>query len=92
MRDRLACRFLAVDHDSVSVINAKLSRQLGRHQVQMTKQVPISRRNIRVRGNNPPRDDEDVHGSLGINVPKGQALIVFVYDVGWYLTIDDLFE
>jgi hypothetical protein len=92
MRDRLAGRFLAVDYDSISAINAQLSRELRRHQMQMTEQVPIVPGNLGMRCNNLPRDDQNVYGSLGIDVSKGQAPIVFVDDVGGYLTIDDLFE
>jgi hypothetical protein len=92
MRNRLAGRFLAVDDEPISIVNAELSRQLGRDQVEMAQQFPIVRGNLGMGRDNLPRDDQDVYGSLGIDISKSQTSIVFVYDVGRYLTIDDLFE
>jgi hypothetical protein len=92
VRNGLAGRFLAVNDDSISTVNAELSRQLGRYQMEMAQQHLISRGNLGMGCDNLPRDDQDVDGSLGINIPKSQAPIIFVYDVGRDLTIDDLFE
>ena len=92
MRHGLACGFLAVDDDPVSVINAELSRKPRRYQVQMAKQLPIVSPYVGMSCNYLPRDDQNVHGRLWINIAESQAAIIFVYDVGRYLTIDDLFE
>jgi hypothetical protein len=37
-------------------------------------------------------NEEDVCGSLGCNIPKGENVVVFVQDVGLGFAVDDLFE
>ena len=58
----------------------------------MAEQLPVATPYVGMSGYYLPRNDQDMHGRLWIDIAESQAAIIFVYDVGRYLTIDDLFE
>ena len=37
-------------------------------------------------------NDENVDGSLGLDVADGEAKVVFVFEVGWDLAVGDFLE
>jgi hypothetical protein len=92
MGDRLAGALLAINHESVTIGQSQLPRQLGRDQVQVTDQVAILRLKIGVGRNHFPWNEQYVDRRLRIDVMKGDALLVFVDQLGGNLLIGDLQE
>jgi hypothetical protein len=35
-------------------------------------------------------DDQQVNGSIGVNVTKSDKILIFIDNLGWHLTVDDL--
>src|SRR6266852_4959123 len=93
VRHRLARAFFAVEHKPVAVLQPELVGQLSGDQMHVPEQWPIFFGQVGVgRDDLITRDDEDVDRGLRIDVAKGEALIVFVNDVGLDLPIDNLLE
>src|SRR5207253_6064652 len=70
----------------------ELLGELDRRQVQATDQFGIGFGDVVVRRNDLARDDQNVRRRLRVGVPKGEAVLVFVDDLGGNLSFDDLQE
>src|SRR5690606_38095679 len=66
--------------------------QFSRHPVQVTHDFPITFFDVIDGGDGLFWDDQQVHRRLGVNVPKGQAEVVFIDDVRRDFPVDDFGE
>ena len=90
--DALAPVLSTVDHGSESVFETQVEGDFSSHQHQVPDQgfvlvLQVSQRNDRL-----PRDHQHVDRSLWGDVAKRQAPVIFMNDVGRYLSVDDLLE
>src|SRR5262249_362400 len=92
VRHGLAGTFLAVQNETVAIIQAELLGQLGRDNVQVAEQLGVGLGDLVVRGDDLARDDEHVGRRLCIDVAEGEAAVVLVNDLGRDLLVDDLLE
>ena len=82
----------AVIHVQAEVLQPLLSGDLTGHQQQMPKQCLIGLFSIGQLGNRLLGNHQKMGRRLGIDIPEGQALVVFEDDIGRNLPVDDLGE
>ena len=92
MRHGLPGWFLAIDDKPIAIGNAELDSELAGDPVQVSQKLAIAFADVSMSRDDFSRDDQDVHGRLGIDVAKSQAAIVFENDVGRDLAVDDLLK
>jgi hypothetical protein len=90
--NRLSPIVATVDNGAVSVPQALLLGQLSGHDKQVPDEVLVLRIQIVERRDGLVGHDEDVRRCFRIDVPKGDALIILVENVGVDLPVDDFLE
>ena len=90
VRHHLAGLFLAIEHQTVAVLQAELGRQLHCDQVQMAQEVAVLVLDLVMGGDHLFGDDQDVDRCLWIDVAERQAAVVFMDNVRLDLPVDDL--
>lgn len=80
----------AVVHVEAEILQPFLFGNPACHQQQVAKQALVALFGIRQLGDGLLGDYQEVGGRLGVNIPEGQALVVFKDDIGGNLAIDDL--
>jgi len=84
----LTGRLLAIDNDSVSILDAQLLGKPHGHHMQMTKKRFVFFLQIGMGRDYLLGNDENMSWSLRIDVAKGKAFVVIMDDGGRDLTID----
>ena len=92
MRHGLPAILLAIQHQSITGLKPKLSRQLLPDQEQMTQEIPVGVGRVVRCGDDLLGNNQHMHGGLRIEVMKSEALFVLVSDLGRNLFFDDLQE
>jgi hypothetical protein len=92
MPDRLPSIIATIDNCTVPVAQAFLLGQLSRHDKQVPDELFVLRIQIVERRNRLMGHDENVRRGFRIDVPKGDALIILVQNVGVDLSVDDFLE
>ena len=90
--DRLSAIGAGVDDGSEAVRQTKLFSHLAGNDEEMSQQGGITIRRVRQRPNPSLRDDQNVRGSLGVQVTKSECQFVFVDNVRRDLSINDLLK
>lgn len=86
VRHRLEGVSAAVHHDAVTTpVESFLRRHPPDHHLQVAQQACVAFGYLRQGGNVPPRDDQHVHRSLRLDIPKRQHLLVLVDELGGHL-------
>lgn len=86
--DRLAGVVAAVHDQAISVrCDIEFAGQMFGDGKQMSCELLIPGRQVVHARDRFPRHDEDVNGCLRIDIMKGNALFVFIHDVGVNLTV-----
>ena len=93
VKDGLPGVLAAVDHQAVAIVQTKFfTGKFRGHAHDVPDERIIRFGQIIERGDLSLGDHEHMRRCLGVDVLKRQALVVFVDDVRWNLTVDDLFE
>ena len=79
MMDALAAIITTVRHHTVTVFQSLMLCQLGDHLENMTHDLAILAGHLVAGSNVRLGNDENVYGSLGIDIPEGQNGGVFVH-------------
>ena len=92
MRHGLAAVAPVVDHEPVAVFEPELLREGGGGEEEVTKDRLVGGRGLADARDELLRDDEHVHRCLRVDVVDGNAVLVFVRQLGRDLAVDDLLE
>lgn len=92
VRDFLTAVVTTIDHDAVTPAEPFGDSNLRNHEQAPAHNLFVLIAQIGQRDDLFLGDHQDVGGSLGGDVAKGQAEIVLVHDIGGNLAVDDLGE
>ena len=92
MINRLAPISTAIQDRAKTIGEVQFNRQFSRDEQQVTQQGLIFHSRMRQGRDWLARNDQHVCGSLGIDIPKRQALRIFVNDVCGDLAINDFLK
>jgi len=92
VRHGLSSPFFAIKDQAVAIADAQLLGQPRGNQVQMTEHAPVFLGDIGMSPDGFAGDHQDVNRRLRVNIAKGQALLVFVNDVGRDFPVDDFLK
>jgi hypothetical protein len=89
MMHGLAAFISGVHDDAISALQLLIAGNLRRRSHQVTKQRSIICHRLRLRCDVLLRNDQDVRGSLRIDIRKADRQFVFVHSVCWNRASDD---
>lgn len=92
MINRLSPIITAVNNRAIAIPKSFLLGQLSCYNEEVADQLLVLGLEIVQAWNGLTRDDENVRGSLGVDIVKGYAPIVLIDDVGIDLPVDDLLK
>ena len=81
-----------IDIQPVGITDPLIHGNVIRLQQHVTQQQPVVLCRIGQHRDRLFRDDKYMNGGLGVDVPEGEAQVIFVDDIGRDLTIDNLAE
>ena len=87
-----AVRTVVDDQSIAGLFQAQLRGDVSGSEQQMADDAVVFDSGFGDAGNRFLRDDQRVDGRLRFDVAEGQHQVVFVNDVGWNLTLDNLLE
>ena len=90
MVDTLTAVFSGVDDGTITTFEAQQVGNFRNRQQQMRAQVGVLRSQLTQGHHRFFGNQQDVYRGLRVNIPKSEAAVVFIDDVGWYFTVDDL--
>lgn len=89
---RLSSIVSRVHNDAITIVQLLFTRNLSRRGHQMTHQRRIFRQRLRSRPDMLFGNDQQMRGSLRIDIGKANAEFVFIHAAGWNSTVDDFAE
>jgi hypothetical protein len=92
MINRLATVATAIQDRAKTIGEVQFNRQFSRDDQQVAQQGLIFNSRVCQGRDRLPRNDQHVGGGLGIDIPKRQALRIFVNDVCGDLAINDFLK
>ena len=90
MVDALTAVFSGVDDGTITTFQAQQVGNFRNRQQQMRAEVGVLRSQLTQGHHRLFGNQQNVYRGLRVNIPKSEAAVVFIDDVRWYFTVDDL--